>query len=207
MSLQRQSNLSLLPIYLVDILIFLVFFTLDWEKQNLFKTLDNVDVNGCQIHFALLLKPFYLVQNKAKPTRRQICLSDGENAVACSPSDRRARRGARSRSLRRIVGGYRSADRILRRADLWLRSLRLYFGKTGFRFDNVKSLCLFSYSRVFFRPKLLLLSFYLFYSVVLTDRRRWQQQLDRFVPLLQAYPSLQMQASLESETSKQNMFF
>lgn len=97
--------------------------------------------------------------------------------------------------------------RILRRADLWLRSLRLYFGKTGFRFDNVKSLCLFSYSRVFFRPKLLLLSFYLFYSVVLTDRRRWQQQLDRFVPLLQAYPSLQMQASLESETSKQNMFF
>ncbi|WZY98500.1 hypothetical protein YC2023_070829 [Brassica napus] len=27
------------------------------------------------------------------------------------------------------------------------------------------------------------------------DRRRWQQQLDRFVPLLQAYPSLQMQAN------------
>uniref|UniRef100_M4DN27 Isocitrate lyase n=1 Tax=Brassica campestris TaxID=3711 RepID=M4DN27_BRACM len=44
-------------------------------------------------------------------------------------------------------------------------------------------------------PKLLLLSVYLFYSVVLTDRRRWQQQLDRFVPLLQAYPSLQMQAN------------
>lgn len=112
-----------------------------------FQTYENVDANGRQVHFALLLKQFDLIQNQENPTRRRHTgLSDGENAVTCPPSDRRARRSARSRSLRRIVGGYRAADRILRRVDLRLRSLRLYFGKTGFRFDNVKALTHLSFA-------------------------------------------------------------
>lgn len=120
---------------------FIVFFFAHSPitRENL-QSFENVDANGGQIHFTLQLKPLDLSQNQAKPSRRQIGLSDGENAVTCPPSDRRARRSAYSRSLRRVIGRYRAADRILRRTNLRLRPLRLYFGKTRFRFDNVRLL-------------------------------------------------------------------